>query len=201
MKYTLIRDCSCSPSDGHLFAVPTKDIIVGPLADCYDDYGQQWGHEGAGDWCIGGDPQFMYTLEEHLRTKFGWKLEDDKIFYVSDDGKLFDTENMTDDEIKAVEKEIADYCKENSKYYNGTYYTYWDGSNWKSILLDTEFGHIDCQYEIVDDEAEVIEIICDYKDAEFIEEVRGIQYYQGKLHKYSVSRWQGNPWSFEVEED
>lgn len=200
MKYTLIRDCSASPLNDHLFAVPTEDIIVGPLADCYDDCGQQWGHEGAGDWCLGGDPEFYQSIIEHLQDVFGWKLEDDKIFYVSDDGKLFDTENMTDDEIKAVEKEIADYCKENSKYYNGTYYTYWNGSRWKSILFDIEDGHRYYLYEIVDgDEAE--EIINDYKDAEFIEEVHGIKYYQGKLHKYSVSRWQGIPWSFEVEED
>ena len=199
-KYTLIRDCSASPLNGHLFAVPTEDIIVGPLADCYDYYGQQWGHECAGDWCLGGDPEFIDKLIEHLHDVFGWTLEDDKIFYVSDEGKLFDTENFTKAEIVEVEKEIEKYCKENSTYYNGTYYTYWNGSMWKSILFDIEDGYRDYQYEIVDgDEAE--EIINDYKDAEFIEEVRGITYYQGTLHKYSVSRWQGNPWSFEVEED
>lgn len=199
-KYTLIRDISGTPTDGNIFAIPTKDIINGPLADIYDQYGQMWGHEGAGDWCLGGDPNFYEKLCEHLQDKMEWTLEDNKVFYVSDEGKLFDTENFTTEEIEAAEKEIKKYCEENSTYYEGTYYTFWDGSNWQTILLNTEFGHIDCDYEIIDDEEATEEIINDYHNSEFIEEVCGIIYYQGKKHKYSVSRWQGNPWSFEVED-
>lgn len=197
-KYTLIRDISGQFTDGNIFAIPTKDIITGPLADIYDQYGQKWGHEAAGDWCLGGDPNFYEKLCEHLQDKFEWTLEDDKVFYVSDDGKLFDTENFTDKEISDVEKEIKKYCEENSTYYEGTYYTFWNGSNWRSILLNTEFGNIDCDFEILTDEEEIIGIINDYHDSEFVEEKCGITFYQGKKHKYIISRWEHHPWYFEV---
>ena len=81
----------------------------------------------------------------------------------------------------------------------GIYYTFWNGSNYNSIVLWDEFGN-DYQYEIIDDDKLTEEISEDFKKSEFIEEKFGIRYFQGKIHKYSVSRWQGNPWNFEVED-
>lgn len=81
----------------------------------------------------------------------------------------------------------------------GIYYTFWNGRNYNSIVLLDEFGN-DYQYEIVDDDKLTEEISEDFKKSEFIEEKFGIRYFQGKIHKYSVSRWQGNPWDFEVED-
>ena len=81
----------------------------------------------------------------------------------------------------------------------GIYYTFWNGSNYNSIVLWDEFGN-DYQYEIVDDDKLTEEIAEDFKKSEFIEEKFGIRYFQGKIHKYSVSRWENHPWSFEVED-
>jgi hypothetical protein len=81
----------------------------------------------------------------------------------------------------------------------GIYYTFWSGSNYKSIVFWDEFGN-DYQYEIIDDDKLTEKISEDFKKAEFIEEKFGIRYFQGELHKYSVSRWQNNPWDFEVED-
>lgn len=81
----------------------------------------------------------------------------------------------------------------------GIYYTFWNGSNYNSIVFCDEFGN-DYQYEIVDDDKLTEDISEDFKKAEFTEEKFGIRYFQGKIHKYSVSRWQNNPWDFEVED-
>lgn len=198
-KYTLIRDISGCLTDGNIFALPTEDIEKGFLADIYDQYGQKWGHEGAGDWCLGGDPEFYQVLIEYLFDKFNWKLEDDKMFYISDEGNLYNTYNFTEEEIKEVEREIKKYCEENSTYYEGTFYTFWNGSNWRTILISTDDGHIDCDFEVLTEE-EAERIINDFHTSEFINDTQGIRYYQGKQHKYSVSRWPNHPWSFEVED-
>lgn len=198
-KYTLIRDISGNLTDGNIFALPTEDIKRGFLADIYDQNGQKWGHEGAGDWCLGGDPDFYQSLIEHLHEVFNWKYEDNKVFYVSEDGKLFDTENFTPGEIDEVETQIKMYCEECSIYYEGTYYTYWDGSKWNTILINTDNGNIVCDFVVLTEE-EAEGIINDYHTSEFIEEVCGISYYQGKQHKYSVSRWERHPWCFVVED-
>lgn len=82
----------------------------------------------------------------------------------------------------------------------GIYYTYWNGRHYKSIVFWDEFSSIYYQYEIIDDDKLTEEISTDFEKAEFIEEKYGIRYFQGKIHKYSVSRWQDNPWAFEVED-
>ena len=121
------------------------------------------------------------------------------MFYISDEGNLYNTYNFTEEEIKEVEREIKKYCEENSTYYEGYFYSFWNGSKWRTILISTDNGDIVCDFEVLTDE-EAEGIINDYHTSEFVEEVCGISYYQGKQHKYSVSRWERHPWCFEVED-
>lgn len=192
-KYTLLR--SCNPCENLICAIPTKDIIFnGLLADMYNENGQKWGHEVAGDYCIGGSQIFYEDVEEYICNNLNFE-SGNPIFYLNDEGKVFDCENITKEEIIEIEKLIEQFNTENKKYFRGDYITFWNGSNWQTYLLCADY-ELPKDFEIISDFGGTIE---DFENSEFVKEEGGYKYFRGKKHLYSVSMWQGNPFAFQVE--
>lgn len=181
--------------DGSYCAIPSDGITNGYLHDTYDNYGQQTGEYNAGDYTF-GEENFDRELENFLRNSF--EILADAVFYFNRNG-IYDHEiDLTDEQVAEINDAITRFAEENETYTEATYFNYWDGSNYRSIILDSQLDFYPL-FEIVDDEF-ADEIYADFENAVEIEDFNGIIRYEGKEFYHRVSRWQDNPFLFESEE-
>lgn len=178
------------------YCVKEKDVVVdGYLHDTYTEYGIMLDEAEAEDYYF-GNYLFENELCCHLQEKFE-KLQN-ATFYVRAfeifDYELEDDEELSEEEQDEISKEIEKWTEDNKSYTKATYYTYWDGSNWKSIIIDGDW------WEIVEDKDLFNQIFDDFEEAEEKEERNGIRYFEGKEYTHRISRWQSNPFYFESEE-
>lgn len=128
-----------------------NDLTDGYLHDCYGSYGQQY--DDCGDYALGECREFEEDLVDAVKEEF--KLEE---FAFND---WDDIENITeyetedgDTDLSEVTKALIidfmkDWIRENEHYVEALYYTYWDGSNHKSIVFDCEGSSEWCDYSVI----------------------------------------------------
>lgn len=187
----IIRDTE----NGSYAAIPAKKVVKGYLHDTYNNWGQTLFPEEAGDYTF-GEETFDRDLEKVLREKF--EFLSDAVFYFNADG-IFDYDcELTENEEKQINEFISKFHDENYIAVEATYFNYWDGSNWKSIIFECE-GYWNV-YEIVDDQELADEIYEDFENAKAGKESNGFTDYEGPKYTHTTSRWANNPFFFESEE-
>lgn len=184
--------------DNEYCAIDNDSLVIdGYLHDTFNDYGQKLSNYDAGDYTFGNcDCDFDKELEEAIRNEFG-NLKNAS-FYFNRDG-IFDCDiDLSDRQIFEINNFITKFADENEYFTTATYFNYWDGSNFKSIVIDCELFDYEQTFEIADDVTD--EIYDDFSDAELIEERTGIRIYEGKKYKHTTSIWMNNPFIFESKE-
>ncbi len=90
------------------------------------------------------------------------------------------------------------YDKYGQHYEEGAFepceaYTFFDGSNWRTIFIDDDAG---AGYLRADEEtAKLVEN--EWQDADFVKEESGVKVYESGHYKFYKSLWLGIPWVFQ----
>lgn len=127
--------------DERIFIVRTEDIDKDAyLHDAYNEYGQKWDAEGAGDYSLHNmesDWAFCDMVKEGIE-KFGESFSDIEINHnnlcVENYDELKGIE-ASEDEINAW---ISKWEKENANYTIADYITWWNGNNFQTHVINAE---------------------------------------------------------------
>ena len=127
--------------NGLVLIVSDNDIIDGYLHDTYSEYGQKCSSYDAEDWCFEND-DFMREAKKVASEKLGAIEWDDYNVEVESGTEVFVESIVENDEkndhSKEIQKIMNDWATENYSATEATYITYWDGHNFKSIILEAE---------------------------------------------------------------
>lgn len=178
-NYTFIEHPECG-----LFAIDADKLQPMNLADAYDKYGQLWGHCDAGDYIeILSEKCADFMAQVGLE---GWTIGDN--FSAYDEAGIFD-EILDSEELV----EGSDYSLTQTQV---TGFTYWDGHNWRSIVLDC--ADYPSQWEIVSNTG--LDLVIEQME-KVNETAYGTDYRFG-LSKISTSNFQGQGWyAYKIELD
>lgn len=132
---------------------------------CYNEYGQTIGSYLAGDYNFAND-YFEKQAKKAAEEYFG-KIDWDEIEFESNDDDSEVTLEGDDDRLEEIQKFINEWAADNINIVKVKACNYWDGHNYKSIIIDGEFGEEENSlYKVLDDE-ETQKYIDLYKRAEF----------------------------------
>ncbi len=148
--------------DGFIYAAAKEKFKKVDLASCYDQYGNEVGHYGAGDYSVhnSASPAVADCLLA-LSSKFGVEYDD-----------IDDTES---DEHKMF---IEDWERDNSNYEVVTAYNFWDGYKWASVIIKGDNFDDCCTHEIITDAELIKELQKALEGKEVSKKSWGIIYYE-----------------------
>jgi len=176
--------------DDVVLLINDDDIINGYLHDTYSEYGQQLSSYDAGDWCF-EDAEFMREAQAEAEKKLGnidWDLFE--IETIGDTEIEISSDEEDSDMAEKIQAIMNSWAEKNYAATEATYINYWDGHNYKSIVLS--FG--DCvseEWELLSDE-EAKEYVDLFDEAEFGDWERGIKTAIVGGYKIEKSQWEGH---------
>lgn len=138
-EYTVLEETDAF--EERIYIVRTEDIEKEAyLHDAYNEYGQKWDAEGAGDYSLHnteGNYAFSDMIEE------GVKIFGESFYNVEIDYNDLTVENYDELEgIVASEAEINAWISEwegkNATYTTADYITWWNGHNFRTHVIDAE---------------------------------------------------------------
>lgn len=169
-QYTLIEH----PEQG-LFAIDSDKLQQMNLANVYTEYGQIWGHDDAGDYIEILSEKCADFIHNELE---GWKIGDG--FFAYDHSEIFDEIIESEELVEGTDYELIQT--------QVTGFTYWDGHNWRSVVLDC--NEYPSQWEIVSELG--MSYLIDNME-KVSETAYGADYRCG-FAKFSTSNFQGQGW-------
>ncbi len=143
-------------NDGYFYITQRSNFKTVNLCDCFDDYGQQIGCYRAKCYSFDNsdcdaEQDCLKELYEHFNIEYS---DDDLLFNIEE------TISGENDLLKNIEKEkikefIDNWKEENEWHVEVEAWTYWDGRNYRTIILQSDFGIEDVR-EIDEEEQEAI---------------------------------------------
>lgn len=106
------------------------------LSECYDKFGQKIGKENAEDYCL----ENSYCTE--LRERF---LNDLQTAGFEVENKSW--EDFVESDDNSIKEFVENWRDENEVYTEALAYNYWDGNNWRSVILDDDANGYSVNYE------------------------------------------------------
>lgn len=169
-------------NDGPILAVPAEKFTEQNLADLYDQYGQVIGSYNAGDYSLDNSASAAHEA-------CGRELPKALVFEFA---SIDPEENLPEDWDDITEKVrgfIAKWRKENESLAKVEALTYWDGHNWQSVILPSDFAPEAETHEEVSEASECAEVL---RQIERLGEERGIVHYSApEGWKVTASLFQG----------
>lgn len=181
-------------SDGRFYITRRSNFETVNLCDCFDNYGQIIGCYGAK--CYSFDNSDSDAAKDCLRELY----EHFGIEY-SDDDLLFSIEEVLNGEndllVEVDEEKINEFIK-NWKENNETHtevdaWTYWDGRNYRTVILQSDFGFEDVR-EIDDEKQDAI--LSELPENPYTE--KPVEQLETENFIFTFSRYADNPWYCEV---
>ena len=161
------------------------------LCETYANYGQKVGCENAGCYAIDNSysdckADFEDAFEKHFQKKItGFSLGD--LCYDNEEGYYVE---MTEKEVVFLRK----WQEENEAHSECIAWNYWDGRNFKTIVLKNDnSGYL--EYTEADDE-QSMQILKAYKKANFENGSQGYKVASKNGWGFTKSAWADNPWIF-----
>lgn len=174
--------------DGRMFIADRGDFDWQNLSECYDQFGQQIGEENAGDYCL------VSSYCECLRFQF---LNDFKKA-----GFELEVDNCIDDILESEDEKIKEFIEawkeENEAHTKVLVWNYFDGHNWKSIILDDDTSGLEANYEEVESK-EAEEILKAFEGVKFEQHECGLCTVESGEFIFTHSLFAGNPFLANVE--
>lgn len=176
MNYIFLRETNLSGNEtDRILAVDSTKIQTLNVFETYDFFGQQVGHEAAGDT----HPENPYSDE--LRDKYK---------------EMYPTEQP--EELEAFCEEFADQiwiaqCQG---------LNFWNGNNWQTIITEAgDWGGFP-PYTVIEDAKEIAALIAAIKTKEFLKEGFGYKLYESESGDYIItdSQFAASSWyEYEIE--
>lgn len=162
--------------------------------ESYADYGQKVGCYTAGCYSLSNSgSEALADLKKAIAEKFG--VEDVTIVDCSNEFTVEpDAENIPEGLRIKIDEFIAKWREENESHTEATAWTYHDSHNFKTVVLNWEFGESDCE-ELGEDEQ--AKILLQYPGVPHIEGTNASEETEDFI--YNFDRWATNPWICEIE--
>lgn len=174
--------------DDRMFIADQDDFEWQNLSKCYDEFGQQIGEENAGDYCL----ENGYCTD--LREKFfsdlkaaGFEVEEES-----------DIDDFTDSKDEKVQKFVESWREENESHVQALAWNYFDGNNWRNVILDDDASGFESNYEEVESK-EAKEILKAFDGVEFGEHECGLCSVKRSSYVFTHSLFANNPFLADVE--
>lgn len=185
--------------DERFFITHTDNFEVQCLCDCFDSHGQKIGCYNSGCYSFDNSSSNAYKdcledLYEHFGIKAGYQYEN--ICY-SDFEDTLNGENDLLDGIKRADivSFIMDWKDENEQHVEVIAWTYWDGSNFKTFVLDSDSWMTDLEELDMDKQKEILADypgILDINSAELEVDT--------ECYTFKYTRYANDPWICSVKE-
>ena len=183
-------------SETTYFVVDENDITEGFLHDTYTDYGRKLYTEEASDYTVGIN-EFDEVLVEYLTNKYD--ILNQGSFYVNEMG-LFDYDMEIDKSLLAeINRDIIDYIKRESVYTRATYINYFNGHNYQSLIIKSDYTAFDEELPIVEGELKDA-ILNGYEEADYVKDNQTYVFHETDRFAYTTPKYGGKPYYYECEE-
>ena len=155
------------------------------VADTYTEYGVLVGHENAGDYHINNYySSALLECVSHIKNLFDVDVtintETGRVNSINEidlyDFITPDNRKLVDD----INEAIKTWCDNNHNYTKCTGFNYWDGNNYKSIIIKHEFDDSLTNYEVISDDDEINQLSEVLDKKEFMYNKFGKTYYDFK---------------------
>jgi len=181
--------------DEQIVILNSESFETKNLCDCYDRNGQTIGCYNAGCYTLdNSSTEIKHDLESYIETKF--QLESD--FDYEDFLDQTENEIDTDTELyNSIKKEIELFLTENESHTNVEAFNYWDGSNYKSLFLNSDDISTNCIEEMGEDESN--KIIAAFNRANLQDIGFGKSEFVGRKYKFTSTQFASDPFITTVE--
>lgn len=122
--------------DNIMYIIEENKFETTRLSECYDKFGQKIGKENAEDYCL----ENSYCTE--LRERF---LNDLQTAGFEVENKSW--EDFVESDDNSIKEFVENWRDENEVYTEALAYNYWDGNNWRSVILDDDANGYSVNYE------------------------------------------------------
>lgn len=179
------------------FAIDAEKIEILNESDTYDNYGQSVSPEDAGN-SIGLLSQKAVDIANKAYHDNHAEYDDTEVlqhFSIGDFLSAYEHKEYSDvlsDKDLKIGEDYSEYfptCKG---------FNYWDGSNWKTIVVEREHGETD--FEILDNEELTEELNQAIQNKEFVEDGFGRKIYETEQYEIEYNYCQGTWASYYVTE-
>ena len=179
--------------DGETYqALPKNSFEEINVHNTYDN-GQSVSHEDAGD-CLSINTNKAVKIANKVRKE---EYPNKPVFKIGDIVHAFDFPYVFEEIVYGNNLNVdVDFTTE---YQQCTAYNYWDGNNWKSIIVAYDNLNWECS-ELLEDK-ELIEELCQaINDMVYKDDSHGIKYFEHEKWSITQSIWANNPFSYELTE-
>ena len=183
--------------DEEFFITREKNFEKQKLCDCFDNFGQKIGCYNAGCYSLDNSSSDVYKdcLKE-LYKNFGVEYTDDNLQYSDfDDAASGDNELLYNVPQSSIDDFISEWKERNENHIEVKAWTYWDGHNFKTFVLEADSGMVD------------VEELGLEKQESILSEYPGVPYIEGTLESdetenyvFTFTRWADDPWICSVKE-
>lgn len=143
-------------SDGYFFITKKSNFETVNLCECFNNYGHQIGCYDAQCYSFDNSDSDAFKdclrdLYEHLSVEYS----DDDLNYSIEEILEGDNDLLVNFHKNQIDEFIKNWKEENEWHVEVEAWTYWDGRNYRTIILQSDFGIEDVR-EIDEEEQEAI---------------------------------------------
>ena len=196
-KFIFLKDVN-SEGTVKYFAIDVEKIETLRESDTYGPYGQQVSPQDAGN-SLTLLTQAAVDVANKAYHDYHAEYDDTEVlqhYSISDVILAYESSNDYDAIVESSLIENEDYSIE-SPYVKG--FTYWDGSNYKTVVVEREFES-NISHEIVKDEDLIEELNQAIEDKEYVKSEFGKEKYQSGNWEIVDNHCQGSWSSYEISE-
>lgn len=152
------------------------------LKDTYDKYGQEVGAYDAASYSLhNSNSSAAEQCLDELVEKFGTEYANGVI----KEGQYQHNEIV---DVEDIQKFVDKWEEENANHEKVKAYTYWNGSNFVSIIIEAEYQDNVITHEVIEDESESLAYAI--KNKQFFKNQNGINHSQSDCGEYLISETQ-----------
>lgn len=183
---------------GKYFAIYAENLVLMPLSDTYTGFGQQCGADDCGDSLELLTQKAVDKANQIYYERYSeWDdLEVLQHFKLNDVISAYEERNIFENIIASDLIEDEDY---NLYQTMCTGFNYWDGNNWKSIIVSDETGQY-YSWEVLEDKDLTQTLLTAFEEKEFIKSSFGKEEYETDEYEIVVSQFASSWDIFTIEE-
>ena len=183
------------------FAIDAEKIKEIPESDTYDRFGQPISAGEAGNY-LELKTQKAVDVANQAYHDFHAEWDDTEVlqhFSIGDEILAYEDSNSYDSVVKSGTLEEGVDYDVTSTWVKG--FNYWDGSNWKSIIVEREHtGRDNTSHQILDDQELIARLNEVIENKKFVKSGFGKEVYQSGNWEIVVSNFQGSWATYEIRE-